>query len=205
MRVSQTAAINPIHCRVDTKHSTDFHTYPISTYRKSNNAKHLLSINLNQIDQISMIFVYGSDFTRSIRSLDMISFWKSTSFWIVCAIFVVAAIILYQLRRVADLQCASIFIGLFEVFVVLFGGGNIRAQHRCERVFFAIMLVASFFLVSLYLADFSMHSVLYEPQRVNTFDELAKRDVPFYVNLILSQHEPKINAMLRRVIIESGK
>lgn len=182
---------------METKYSTDFHIAPGLSYQKTNNAKKLLPLNPNQVDQISVIFVYGSDFPRRFILFDTGLFWNGTCFWIFCGVLVVAAIILYQLRRVAGLQCVSFLIGFLEVFVVVFGGGNIRAQHLYEKVFFAIMLVASFFLVSIYLADFSMHSVFYQPQRVNTFDELAKRNVTFYSASRLAEYESEITGMLR--------
>lgn len=69
-----------------------------------------------------------------------------------------------------------------EMFAVFLAGGNIRARHKWEKMFFAIALIGSFFGISILLAKFSMHSIFSEKfEKIDTFEKLAKQKVTFYI------------------------
>lgn len=146
-----------------------------------------------QDDECNSIYSSSIQFLRHVKSLEgrqFLDFEYHSLFF--------GAIVLYHLRCLAEFRVVNFMTGFLEVFAVVFGGGNIRCRHHWEKMFFAIALFGSFFLVSIILANFSMHSVLFhEPIQVNTFEKLAKRNVPFYLSKELAAYKSEINGMLR--------
>lgn len=147
--------------------------------------------------RLQVFFVYGADFDRNLNYLKFSHFWESFELWLVTTMLLVCSTILYVLRRFTTMRRLDFFAGFLEVFAVIFGGGNIRCAHRYEKWFFAVALSTSFFLVSIYLADFSMHSVLNEPKKVDTFAKLAKQNVTFRLTSTLAQRKSQIESILR--------
>lgn len=146
--------------------------------------------------RIQVVYVYGTGSGRHYSYFDALHFWKSGSFWILSAVFFVSTTALYFVRRLAGFRVVSFVIGFMEVFAIVFGGGNVHYRHRLERWFFAIAMIASFFLVSLYLAEFSMNIVLREPQKIDTFAKLAKKTVPFFLSSHFAGRKSNIIEML---------
>lgn len=180
---------------MENEYTAQLHFSSVSSYFDKNK---LIPIPTNKFANVHVIFVFGSDFPRRFSSYDMLRLWKGASFWILSITLFFGAIVLYYLRRLAELRVVNFMIGFLEVFAVVFGGGNIRCRHYWEKMFFAIALFGSFFLVSIILANFSMHSVLFhEPIQVNTFEKLAKRNVPFYLSKELAAYKSEIDGMLR--------
>lgn len=124
--------------------------------------------------RLRVFFVYSADFDRSRNLLKMSHFWESCEFWLVSSMLLVCSTILYHLRRFINIRRPDFFAGFLEMFTIIFGGGIIRYAHRYEKCFFAVAMSASFFLVSIYMAEFSMRSVV-EPKNVDTFGKLAKK------------------------------
>lgn len=145
-----------------------------------------------------MIFVYGADFNNQFNPLDLFHLWKNRGFWVVLVVIFVSTAILYFIRRLATERMADFSMAFLEVFSVVIGGGSIQYQHRWERIFFAFGLGATFFLMSIYMADFSMSSVLlHGNQRIDTVGKLAKLNVPFFYALNLASHKFDLMEMLR--------
>lgn len=158
--------------------------------------KNKFPTNVRVTFNLKVFFVYSSGFTTH---YSVFHSWSGYDILFMNIPIFIAAIILYVLRRRrAELQNINFWSGFLDMYVVVFGGGNIRVRHRWERMFFAIGLIASFFLISLYLADFSMHSILNEnPNKIDTFEKLSKQNVTFYLTTNLIKHEAVIKGMLR--------
>lgn len=146
--------------------------------------------------QIRVFFVYGADFSRNRNLFSTSQCMNNVIIWLTIATLLSSTIILYLLRHFVQVQRLDFVASFLDVFVVVFGGGSIRYRHRLEKIFFAITLIGAFFPVSLYLADFSMHSVLNEPQKVDTFAKLAKQNVTFRLTSTLATERSNINKML---------
>lgn len=168
-----------------------------STSHYANDEKVLIPIDGKKQSPIRVFFVYGVDFDRSRTYFNPTQFWRSGDFWLFSIMLLVSAVILYVVRRIAKIRKVNFMVGLLEMFAVAVGGGNLRYQHRFEKIFFAIALIASFSFVSIYLADFSMHSVLNEPRKVDTFEKLAEQNVTFYMTSELVGVEMQVNHLLR--------
>lgn len=132
----------------------------------------------HQLQQIRVIFVYGMDFERQPIYFGVLHYWINNYQWINFVIIILFVIILYCLRRRASVRMDGSWL---EVIAVVIGGGIIRVHHKLEKVFFGISLISFFFLISIFLADFSMHSIISERfEKIDTFEKLAKRNVTFY-------------------------
>lgn len=157
-------------------------------------------IDTHKLPKIRIIFIYGIDFVRISESFDMFYFWNGGYLWVLTTL-ILGSIILYNLRRSTGLQAVNFVAGFLEMVSIIFGGGNIRYQHQLEKWFFAIGLTASFFLVSLYLADFSVQSILFRGSlKVDTFEELEKHNVTFGLSSHLAKYKNEIADMIRLAI-----
>lgn len=158
----------------------------------------LITIGANQGTKLCVIFVYGNIDIRLRHTISSFRLYEGAGFCVLIVVFFVCAIILYLIRRHAKLRRIDFIAGLLDVHGAVIGGGSIRCQHRWERMFFAVTLIASFFLVSLYLADFSMHSIInLEYQKVDTVEKLSAKNVKFYLDPSLLKHKSFIEYMLR--------
>lgn len=146
---------------------------------------------------ISIIFVYGVDYPRPRNSFIGTRFWESFSFWILFVAFFVGTIVLFSLRRRTGVERVSFSYCMFEMYCSVIGNGNIRTRNGWEKLYFSGVLATAFLFVSIYLTDYSMHSLLLKNLKVDTFEELAKHNVPFYMTTVLSEHKEHINYMLR--------
>lgn len=119
-------------------------------------------------------------------------------FFILIPVFVLSSILLYGLRRLDGIQRVDFFHGYFEIVSMVVGGGRIRCTHKWEKLFFAIGMIASFFLISIFLARFSLENMLIlEPQRIDTFEKLAKQNISYHLNWFSRVHEEDIIELLR--------
>lgn len=102
------------------------------------------------------------------------------------------------IRHRAGIRDDGIIVGCIEIMCVAIGGGPIRANHKWERHFFAILMVTLFFIVSIFMADFSMSSSIRDNlMNITSFKELAKQNVTFYIGSSLQRHKDVIEKMLR--------
>lgn len=146
---------------------------------------------------ILVIFVYGIDYPRPRSNFIGTRFWESLNFWISFIAFVVSTIILFFLRCYAGHERMSFSYCLFEMYSTVIGNGRVRIRNGWEKLFFSGVLVAAFLFVSIYLANYSMHSLLLNQFKVDSFEELAKRDVPFYLSGSISEYMEDIRIILR--------
>lgn len=141
--------------------------------------------------------MYGVDFPRPLNNSITSRFWESLSFWILCITFLVSAIILYFLRRPLDSQQESFLYCIFEILCIVIGNGNVRIRTGMEKLFFAAALVTAFLFVSIYLSNYSIHSLFDRHGKIDSFAALAKRDVPFYLYGPLEENIDYVSDMLR--------
>ena len=110
--------------------------------------------------------------------------------------FFMGAIILLVLRQ-RNLRRESFSYCLFEIYCTVIGNGNVRIRTGMEKLFFSATLMTAFLFVSIYLADYSMHSLLHNRMKVDSFEELAKQDVPIHLNGFFAGKMNYVTDMLR--------
>lgn len=150
--------------------------------------------------EIKVIFVYGDDYPRSNSGFVASRFWESLSFWVLFIAFFMATLALFFLRRQTSLQRESFSYCLFVMYCTVIGNGKFRIYNGLEKIFFSAALITAFFFVSLCLAQYSMHSLLDTRPKVGSFEELSKRNVPFYINGFFADQIDAITDMLRYFI-----
>lgn len=144
-----------------------------------------------QTTKIRAIFVYGSDFSRQQIFYDLGNEWLQ-HYWIITVFVYAVAIILYILRRRANID-TNFSINFLDAHSIFYGGGNIRALHKLERICFAIAMIGSFFLTSIMLASYSMHTITGQRfEKIDSFSKLNRRDVPFLISLVLEEFKEDI-------------
>lgn len=129
-----------------------------------------------KLERIYIVFVYGADYSRQLNSFGVL--WEGVKFWILSATFIVSSIAMHHLRHAAHHQS--------EHFMS--GGG-----HSWKKRIYAAALIASFSVVSIHLANF----LVQVPQKVNTFEKLANRNVTFHMSTLMTDHKANIVQMLR--------
>lgn len=140
-----------------------------------------------RLERVYIVFVYGADFPRG--QVDNVScFWAGVTFWILSATFIVSTIFLHHLRHVAQYQSVDFMTGDLGMFPLVSSG-----EHSMKNRCYAVALITSFFAVSIYLANFLLHV----PQKVNTFEELANRNVTFHMSTLMTEHKENIAQLLR--------
>lgn len=163
-------------------------------------SKQISSLYSHGISRIRIIFIYGSDFNRQPIKNGIFRFWINENNTYVGMIILCSSLILYRLRRNANIENAIFWAGYMEMIVVLVAGGNIRARHKWEKMFFVIavlnVLIGSFFGISIFLAKFSVHSIFSDKfEKIDTFEKLAKQKVTFFIGS--QQTEEHIKELLK--------
>ena len=118
-------------------------------------------------------FIYGTDFTRQ-RNIFIIPTSVQVALGLVVTYIILSACILYVVRRKLKLPRASMTLALMDCLVPFIGGASLRMQHRFERWFFGIQLIAAFFIMSVFGGDLIGCIIRVFESKVDTFEELAK-------------------------------
>ncbi|KAJ6643740.1 hypothetical protein Bhyg_08705 [Pseudolycoriella hygida] len=144
---------------------------------------------------IQAIFLYGSDFSRQPTQQG----FDIRNYWLLFVQIACGGIFLFILRRRDNIP-SDFSINFLELHGIIYGGANIRAKHKYERIFFSIALIGSFFIISLILSFYSMRSIVFlRHEKVDSFAKVAQRDVDFYITHALTQHKDSIALMLKFV------
>lgn len=187
----------PFVRRMKKEYTTELHFTSITSEYGATDVAKRIPIKTTRFSKIRVIFVYGSDFVRASSTFDMFYFWNGGYFWVLTSLLLIA-MCLYSLRRRIGFRRVDFVVAFLEVFSLVFGGGNIQYRHRWEKWFFAVGLTASFFLVTIYLADFSMHSLLNRGSlEIDSFGKLAKRNVTFHLGSNIMKEKAEITEILR--------
>lgn len=149
-----------------------------------------------------VIFVYGVDYPRQMN----LSLIPKTTLLILITLFMSSiAITLYVIRRKCNLRRQGLISVAIDISIAFFGGGNLRMQHKFERLFFGILLVAAFFLISLFAGAFLDYIYRIQNQKVDTFNELATTQSPIYLITSLTSYSTQIDEMMRLVFTNAIK
>lgn len=148
-----------------------------------------------QTKQVGVIFVYGTDIER-LKNIWSIPKSTQTVFILLVLFMNCAAIVLYIVRRRMKLRGAGVAAAFIDTMVAFTAGGNLRMHHKLERWFFGILLIAAFFIITIFMGDLldSIYQILH---KVDTFDQLSKIESPIYIHPVFGDQSVLICEMLR--------
>lgn len=147
--------------------------------------------------KLIVVYIYEKGYNRQHKYVTYLQFWERKNTWFLKPTIILGTIILYLIRKRAKLGM-GLCNGFLDVLIIFFGGGNIQSQHKWEKMFFSILMVAAFFWVSIYSANFSMHSTISDDfWTVSTFKMLAKQNVTFYLTRSVIKEQSIITQMLQ--------
>lgn len=163
------------------KHTYEFHII-VHTLSKRTSEKMLRLLYPYSTVELRVIFVYGKDFDRRMNIFFVPKSVQLVGILVLLFIFA-AAIFLYITRQKLRLPHNDFPSALFDCWIPFIGGGNLRAEHRLERWFFAILLFGAFFIMSVFSSDLLDCVVRVLNAKVSTFAELAEINPPIYSNI----------------------
>lgn len=151
--------------------------------------------------ELSVIFLYGTDFERHMNIL-LIPGSIETLAYIILLFVSSAAIILCIIRRKLKLRRDGLISTFIDTVVAFVAGGNLQMKHKLERLFFAVMLIAAFFITSIFAGSilFYMYRIL--NQKIDTFKLLDNVNSPIYINQGFGMLNEDVHQKLRFVITE---
>lgn len=87
---------------------------------------------------------------------------------------------------------------LFEMGIVLVGGGILRYNRKWEKVLFMFMIFGAFFLQSFGIfGDLYEQFVFDDQNEIDTFDKLAQQKAPVYLDTTLKKNLDAVQGMIR--------
>lgn len=152
--------------------------------------------------ELCAVFVYGHDIERQV---DIYHFSKK--FMILFSInnFIttsLATILWIARRKIMSISQSEFSLAQLHILSVIFGGGNVRIQHRFERYFFSILMLASFFTVPLTLGEYLEEAYNFLNQQMSTFEELRQFNLSVYSTPPLRNHNNDVQEMLKYELIK---
>lgn len=160
--------------KLDGNHDQTLTLHFDSLVLTSKSDKTMVSYPLYSYHSIDLVvlFVYGADFTREMNIL----FVPRSIQLLISSILlfkISAVIILYIIRRKFQLRRNDFMSALIDTMVAFTAGGNLRMGHKLERIFFGILLIGNFFIISLFSGDLLDCFYRILDQKVSTFEQLA--------------------------------
>lgn len=144
---------------------------------------------------LCVIFVYGTDIQRGEHFAFVPSYTKALGI-ILTTYICLAAIVLLIIRKKLKLRRDGVLITSIDVMVAFVAGGNLRMQHRFERLFFGILLISAFFIVSIFTGTV-LDSIYSISKQEVTFDQLHKINSPIFISPSLNANVENILLMLK--------
>lgn len=160
------------------------------------NDKRVYPVYTTKSMKMVVYFIYGDDFQRQ---KDIFRMPQSVRvLYIGMIVFVIlASIVLSFIRRKFNLRRGGLFSTCIDTCVAFINGGNLQMQHKWERWFFGILLIASFFLMAICTSDLLCFVYHIEDQKIDTFEELAQTQSPIYGHPIAKKFRMDIEEMFR--------
>lgn len=176
------------------KRNYEFHILP-HTVNQNTDKKIIRSMYPHYAVELKVLFVYGADYKR-----EMNIFFVPQSVRIAAALFLsfifVAATVLYVIRRKLECLKNDFLSAVIDCWIPFIGGGNLRMEHRLERLIFVILLFGAFFIMSVFSGDLIDCVVSVLNAKISTFTQLAEINPPIHSMFELSGDEDLIREKL---------
>lgn len=146
--------------------------------------------------ELGIIFVYGEDFRRETN----IMFFPASiriQATVIVSFIVLSAYILRKIRQECKLRGSSFVSTFMDILIAFISGGNLGMQHKLERIFFGILLIGAFFIMSIFGGD--LLDCVYNTlnQKIEKFEQLVELNPPIYFNPSLTTYKDLVFEMLR--------
>lgn len=144
-------------------------------------------------------FVYGDDYPRP-HPPGILTTLSVGNYWFIFIWFLLATVILFIVRwrtgvRHNDNTISS---SVLDMIVVFCGGGRLRFRNKYDKLYLIIMIIGSFFLLSLCTSKFTSRiTSTKQLDNINTFEKLSKVHVPIYASNISGNDTQYVIAVLR--------
>lgn len=146
--------------------------------------------------EISVIFFYGTNQEREKFRVLLTGLGTITLSLFFVTVLLAAAVLCFY-RRTNRLQRNGYISSFIDICITFYGGGNLHMRHTFERLFLGMLLIGFFFLMTFWQEAILFPSFLLYDQRVRTFDDLAKKNLPIYSGGSTSEFAEIIEEMLR--------
>lgn len=177
------------------------HTSFLLTSENEKNSRVHASYPYNSIE-LSAVFVYGHDLDRHVEvDISLIPKNLMILFGINFFLFLTVTIVLW-IGRMKLVKQNDFPLAALDISILIFGGGNLRIQHRFEKYFFGILMLLVIFAVPLYTSVYLDEAYYMLNQRFSTFDELRQINLTVYSSSPLRNHNNDIHEMLKYVLIK---
>lgn len=144
---------------------------------------------------LAVVFVYGNDFKRQ-EYRPYLTRLGTKLFCALNAFGFSAIAALFYLRRKLRLRHNDIVSVVMDVHIISVAGGNLRVHNKYERLFCAILMIASFFNASFWWAIVYPTFLIHNDQ-IDTFDKLVKINPPIFIPPTLKENDQDIIQLLR--------
>lgn len=146
--------------------------------------------------KLMIVFVYGTNFTRQMNIL-LIPEAVQIVAALITLFMSLAALVLSIIRRKLNLQRGGILSAFIDIFITFIGGGNSRMDHKWEKWFFSILLIAAFFITSIFAGELLDCFVRILNQKITKLEHLKGLNAPIYITPALHPYGPHIDELLR--------
>lgn len=178
------------------------HTSFFLTTENEKNSRVHTSYPYNSIE-LSAVFVHGHDLDRHVE-VDIFLIPKNVMilFGITTFLFLTVTIVLW-IGRMKLIKQNDFLLAALDISILIFGGGNLRIQHRFEKWFFGILMLLVIFALPVYTSVYLDEAYYMLNQRLSTFEELGQFNLSVYSSSPLRNHNNDIQEMLRYVLIKN--
>lgn len=150
-------------------------------------------------ERFKAVFVYGENYPKP-RPPGILTILSVGNYWLIFIWFLLATVILFIIRWKAGVRQNdnTISSSILDMIVVFCGGGRLRFRNKYDKVYLIIMIIGSFFLISLCTSKFkSRITSSKQLDNIDTFEKLSNVRVPVYVSNAVGNHTQYVIAALR--------
>lgn len=146
--------------------------------------------------ELTIIFVYGTDFKRLMDVWSMPGTVQGLAISIVLFMSL-AAIVLCVIRRKLKLRRDGLTSTFVDILITLVAGGNLRVHNKFERWLFGILLIGAFFITSIFTGGLLNYVYRVLNQNIDTFEQLPRTNLTAYITPTLRIYAKQICEILR--------
>lgn len=146
-------------------------------------------------NKVKVIYIHDINFKRR-KGLPIHEILPNL--WYIGLAFMLCFYILYFIRELTWTRRVNISNTFLDVFILLFGGGNLRYRHQIEKCFIGAILIAVFFILNIWFGGFLSHiSTQTNLNSIDTFEKLSQTNASVHISMTLLNLQYVIHNFLR--------
>lgn len=160
-----------------------------------NEIENAVLISSGEMTDLRVIFVQRHNEKHESMILSQLA--SSRTAHVILYWFLLTTSTLYFMRLMSNEIDIRYTTALFEMGIVLVGGGILRYNRKWEKVFFMFMIFGAFFLQSFGMfGDLYEQFVIDDQNVIDTFDKLAKQNAPIHLDTTLNKNLGAVHEMI---------